>query len=98
MPSVLLLTGGLDRTALVAALQELIDRHEPLRTVFVSQRRARTDREVPAAGSAELFRARAAEAPDVEPDFARGMQPLLTGRITEIEVDWGRTKLSAVDW
>ncbi|MFI8362582.1 amino acid adenylation domain-containing protein [Streptomyces sp. NPDC085612] len=37
MPAVLRLTGALDRAALVAALQDLVDRHEPLRTVFVSQ-------------------------------------------------------------
>ncbi|RJQ75848.1 non-ribosomal peptide synthetase [Amycolatopsis panacis] len=34
MPAVLRLTGELDRDALVAALQDLVDRHEPLRTVF----------------------------------------------------------------
>ncbi|MFD8653696.1 condensation domain-containing protein [Streptomyces mirabilis] len=37
MPAVLRLTGALDRTALAVALQDLVDRHEPLRTVFVDQ-------------------------------------------------------------
>ncbi|MGW4523616.1 condensation domain-containing protein [Amycolatopsis sp. NPDC004378] len=37
MPAVLRLTGALDRTALTAAPQDLLDRHELLRTLFVDQ-------------------------------------------------------------
>ncbi|MER0247292.1 condensation domain-containing protein [Streptomyces sp. HSW2009] len=37
MPAVLRPTGALDRSALVAAPQDLIDRHEPLRTVFIDR-------------------------------------------------------------
>jgi pristinamycin I synthase-3/4 len=37
MPALLRLTGALDRAALAAALQDLVDRHEPLRTVFIDQ-------------------------------------------------------------
>ncbi|MFG2386696.1 amino acid adenylation domain-containing protein [Streptomyces avermitilis] len=82
MPALLRLTGELDRTALVAALQDLIDRHEPLRTVFVSHDDVPGQR-ILAAGAARLEVA----VTEVGPEELDGELAELAGRAFDLETD-----------
>ncbi|GAA3115610.1 hypothetical protein GCM10017687_31150 [Streptomyces echinatus] len=82
MPALLRLTGELDRTALVAALQDLIDRHEPLRTVFVSHDDVPGQR-ILAPGEARLE----AAVTEVGPQELDGELAELAGRAFDLEAE-----------